>query len=251
MSSIPRPDKGPVSLDAGGAVRAYRTAKALCDGLAALAAVVVALPVMAVVAALIKATSAGPVLFKQERVGLAGRPFTIYKFRTMFRDAHRAGTSVTTATDRRITAVGRLLRRTKLDELPQLLNVLTGDMSLVGPRPDVLEIVAKYTPEMRRIFDIRPGITSLATLHLRDEEAVLTRAPDPDRFYDEVMVPLKVRLALEHVDRHSLWFDLGILTQTVWMLTPLGRAWPVREHPLVAGMRRALERGEENGHGTP
>lgn len=155
--------------------------------------------------------------------------------------AERLGTSVTTRKDPRITRIGRFLRKTKLDELPQLWNVLKGDMSLVGPRPDVPEIVQKYTPEMKRIFQIRPGITSVATLHLRDEEAILARVHDPDRFYEDVLVPLKVKLSMEHVDRNSFAFDLKILFQTIWMLT-LGRWWPIKEHPAIAKLREKIER---------
>jgi lipopolysaccharide/colanic/teichoic acid biosynthesis glycosyltransferase len=147
------------------------------------------------------------------------------------------GSSVTTGRDPRVTPVGRILRKTKLDELPQLFNVLKGDMSFVGPRPDVPEITDKYTVEMKRVFNIRPGITSVATLHFRNEEDILAKVEDPDRFYEEVVVPLKVDLAMEHVRKNFFWFDFQILLQTVWALTPIGRAWPVKEHPLVKEFR--------------
>ncbi len=202
-------------------------------------------PLLAATALAVRLSSRGSAFFAQQRVGLRGRLFQIRKFRTMVDGAPQLGTTVTASGDRRITPVGRLLRRAKLDELPQLYNVLRGDMSLVGPRPEVPEIVANYTAEMRRIFEIRPGITSLASLHLRDEEAILAQTRDPDRFYEEVLVPLKVRIALEHVDRASFWFDFRVLLQTVWMLTPLGRIWPVPAHPLVRELKRRLAEGKE------
>jgi len=158
----------------------------------------------------------------------------------MVERAEEMGTSVTSRDDPRITTIGRILRKTKLDELPQLINVFKGDMSLVGPRPDVLEIIENYSPEMRRIFQVRPGITSVATLHLRGEEAILDQVQDKDGFYEEILVPLKVKLAMEHVDRDSFAFDLKILCQTVWMLT-LGRWWPIEEHAAVTKLRNMLD----------
>jgi len=193
-------------------------------------------PLMTVVAILIKATSRGPVFFRQERVGWKEKVFRVYKFRTMVEGAEDLGTSVTTQNDPRITSVGRVLRRTKLDELPQLINVFKGDMSLVGPRPDVPEIVRNYNPEMRRIFHVRPGITSVATLHLKDEEGIMAKVNDPDRFYEDVLVPLKIRLAMAHVHNNSFLFDLKILCQTIWMLT-LGRWRPIEEHPEVGKLK--------------
>jgi lipopolysaccharide/colanic/teichoic acid biosynthesis glycosyltransferase len=159
--------------------------------------------------------------------------------------AESLGTSVTAGNDSRITPIGRILRRKKLDELPQLINVFKGDMSLVGPRPDVPEIVEKYSSEMRRIFSIRPGITSVATLHLRDEEEILAKVKNPDTFYEEVLVPLKVRMAMEHVEKDSLWFDMKILLQTVWMLT-LGRFRPIELHPEILKLKRKLISTEIN-----
>ena len=197
-------------------------------------------PLMSIIAFLIKQDSTGPVLFLQERVGLREKPFKVYKFRTMVKGAEEQGTSVTAEKDPRITAFGHILRQTKLDELPQLFNVLRGDMSLVGPRPDVTEIVENYTPEMRRVFQIRPGITSLATLHLRDEATILAGVRDPDTFYEEVLVPLKVGLAMEHVDRNSFAFDFKILCQTIWMLT-LGRWWPIQEHSAISELKQKIK----------
>jgi len=196
------------------------------------------LPLMAVIALIIKGTSQGPVLYTQPRVGLHEKIFQVYKFRTMVDKAELMGSSVTTGIDPRITPIGRILRNTKLDELPQLFNVFKGDMSFVGPRPDVPEIIAKYTPEMKSVFAVRPGITSVATLHFRHEEVILSKVHDPDRFYDDEVVPLKVELALEHARRNSFWFDLSILLQTVWVLTPLGKIWPIKELETVRQFRK-------------
>ena len=194
---------------------------------------------MCVIAMGIRSTSRGSIFYRQERVGLGEKVFRIYKFRTMVDRADEIGGSVTTQNDRRITPTGGVLRKFKFDELPQLINVFSGDMSLVGPRPDVPEIVNNYTPEMRRIFQVRPGITSIATFHLRDEEALLAKISDPDTFYEEVLVPLKVKLAMEHVDRNSFAFDLKILCQTIWILT-VGRWCQVKEHPAVARIKNSL-----------
>ena len=211
--------------------------KRFFDLLCSLLGILVFAPLMLAVALIIKLTSQGSVLYTQARVGLHEKIFRVYKFRTMVDRAELMGTSVTTGMDPRITPIGRFLRKTKLDELPQLFNVLKGDMSFVGPRPDVPEITAKYTPEMRRIFAIQPGITSVATLHFRQEEVILSTVPNPDRFYDEVVVPLKVELAMEHVRRRSFWFDLSILLQTVWALMPFSKMWPIKELDAVRQFR--------------
>lgn len=211
--------------------------KRLFDLIAALTGLAFVFPWMAIIALLIKLTSPGPVFFSQVRVGLREKHFRVLKFRTMVNKAETMGSSVTTGRDPRITKIGWLLRKTKLDELPQLINVLMGDMSFVGPRPDVPEITAKYTREMKKIFQVRPGITSVATLHFRHEEDMLSKVADPDRFYDEVVVPLKVELAMEHVRRNSFWFDMKILFQTVWVLTPFGKIWPVKELGSVKQFR--------------
>ena len=209
------------------------TLKRIFDFVAVCFALPLICPVMAIIAFLIRATSNGPIFFRQDRVGLHQKIFRVYKFRTMVQGAEEMGTSVTTRRDPRVTHIGRILRKFKLDELPQLINVFMGDMSFVGPRPDVPEIVENYSIEMRQIFQIRPGITSVATLHLRDEESILTDVDEPDTFYEDILVPLKVKLAMEHVERDSFAFDLKILCQTVWMLT-LGRWWPIEEHEAVA-----------------
>ena len=213
------------------------------DFVVSLIGIVILSPVFLCTALLIKLTSAGSVIYSQKRVGHNGRLFNLYKFRSMVVNADRIGTSVTTGHDPRITKVGRILRKTKLDELPQLWNVLKGDMSFVGPRPDVQEIINNYTAEMKRILEVRPGITSNASLHLRNEEELLSLAKEPDKAYEEIFVPAKIKLAMEHVHRNSFPFDLGILLQTVWILT-VGRVLPVKEHPVVKEIKRKIERME-------
>ena len=180
-------------------------------------------------------------MYSQERVGRNGQLFRLYKFRSMVINADKIGTSVTTGKDHRITRIGRILRRTKMDELPQLWNVLKGDMSFVGPRPDVPEIVNSYNGKMKRILEVRPGITSNVALYLRNEEGLLSLAKDPDKAYDEIFVPAKVRLAMEHVDRKSILFNFGVLFKTVWALTS-GRIWPIREHSIVSEIKKDIER---------
>ena len=189
--------------------------KRLFDILFALVILILTLPFMLILAAVIKMTSPGPVIYSQNRVGREGKLFTIHKFRTMVSDADRMGTSITTRDDPRITKIGRLLRRTKLDELPQFWNVLTGHMSIVGPRPDVPEIVETYSPDMGRILHVRPGITSIASIYLRREEALLAATHDPDRLYIDVIVPAKVRLAMTHVDKQSFIYDSAVLLRTL------------------------------------
>lgn len=189
-------------------------------------------PVFIVLAVFVKVSSPGPVFYSQDRVGRYGRLFRLYKFRSMVDKADHIGTSVTTGDDPRITRFGKFMRKTKLDELPQLFNVLKGNMSFVGPRPDVLEIIDRYSPQMKRILEVRPGITSNATLHLRNEEDLLSLAKDPDKAYEEIFIPAKVKLAMEHVTKNSFFFDFGILLNTVWTLT-CGRIGSQKEHTFV------------------
>jgi len=172
-------------------------------------------PLLFGVAALIKFTSPGPMFYCGERVGLRGRRFRIFKFRTMVVNADRLGGSSTAEDDPRITRIGQLLRRYKLDELPQFLNVLRGEMSVVGPRPQVAWAVDLYTPEQRRLLDVRPGITDYASIKFRDESEILRGAADPDRVYLERIAPEKIRLGLEYVSQPSFWTDLRIIAMTV------------------------------------
>ena len=175
-------------------------------------------PIFLVVAVLVAVDSRGPVFYRQARIGREGRTFRMFKFRTMAVDADRRGGPSTPDDDPRITRVGRWLRKRKIDELPQLINVLQGDMSLVGPRPEVPVYVALYTGEERDILSVRPGITDWATLWNPDEGAVLAGRPDPEQAYLELIRPQKIRLQLEYVHRHSVAVDVKILAQTALVL---------------------------------
>ena len=172
-------------------------------------------PLFALLAVWVKLSDGGPVFFKQQRVGLHGKPFWIWKFRTMIVDAEKRGLSVTAGSDPRITRAGRVLRKTKLDELPQLWNVFRGDMSFVGPRPEVPRYVALYTPAQREILKLKPGITDLATLEFRNEEELLRSADDVETFYLEQCVPRKLELNLLYARRANLWRDTVVILQTL------------------------------------
>lgn len=187
-------------------------------------------PLLAAVALAVVADSPGPVLFRQVRVGRRFRRFRILKFRTMVADADARGGVLTLAGDPRITRAGRLLRRLKLDELPQLFNVVAGDMSLVGPRPEVPEYVERFRAEFAEVLAIRPGLTDLASLKYRDEAAVLATAADPDAEYVRVILPDKLRLAREYAGRASLRLDLSIILRTIGAVAGAARD-PREEHP--------------------
>ena len=195
--------------------KSWAIPKRLFDFTAALAGLVVLSPLMGILAVLVRATSPGPALFIQERVGRQGRGFRCAKFRTMGTGAQKQG-SVTTAADARVTPLGRWLRRWKLDELPQLGNVLAGRMSFVGPRPDVPGYADRLQGDDRRILELRPGITGPATLLFRDEERLLALAKDPQAFNDAVVYPEKVRLNREYLETGGFWRDLGYVVATVW-----------------------------------
>jgi len=190
--------------------------KRALDLAAALAGLLLLAPLFALIAVAIKLDSRGPVFFRQERVGRHGRPFRIFKFRTMTVEQPPGGVQVTVAGDRRITRVGALLRRTKLDELAQLIDVLRGTMSLVGPRPEVPRYVAHYPPQWReRLLSVRPGITDFASVRYRDENELLAGASDPEREYIEVILPTKLKYALHYVDRPTFANDLRVLGLTL------------------------------------
>jgi len=172
-------------------------------------------PLFAVLAVAIKASDGGTVFFRQERVGQGGKRFRILKFRSMVVNAERMGLSVTRDGDPRITRIGRFMRKTKLDELPQLWNVLVGEMSFVGPRPEVPRYVERYTEEQRKVLALKPGITDPAALAFRDEEQLLRGAEDMERFYVEYCVPKKVGLSLAYAERGGVWEDLGVIVRKV------------------------------------
>jgi lipopolysaccharide/colanic/teichoic acid biosynthesis glycosyltransferase len=194
-----------------------RAAKRAMDLALTLAALPLALPLMAAIALWVRLDSPGPAFFRQPRVGRGGRLFRIHKFRTMrAQSPGGAGPQVTAAGDTRITRAGRWLRRTKLDELPQLIDVLAGDMSLVGPRPEVPRYMALYPDEARRlILSVRPGITDRAAIEFRDEERLLAASSDPEATYVERIMPVKQRHYLDYVAQHSLAGDVRILIDTL------------------------------------
>ena len=189
--------------------------KRLMDILCAAVALLLLAPLLLVLAVLVAVGSPGGAFFRQERVGLGGRSFRLLKFRTMRPGSEARGQLTVGHADPRITGIGRFLRRSKLDELPQLWNVLVGDMSLVGPRPEVPRYVAGYTADQRRVLEVRPGITSLASIAYIDENEVLARSSDPERTYVEEVLPHKLRLDLRYVRERGLLLDLRIIAATV------------------------------------
>jgi len=191
--------------------------KRLLDVVAAAVGLVVLSPLMAVIALAIRWDSPGPVFYRAKRVGKGGKLFLMYKFRTMVADAEKMGPSITVKDDPRITRVGRFLRKTKLDELPQLINVLKGEMSLVGPRPETPSMVEHYTPEQRRVLEVTPGITGLAQLYYSNEEEML----NPDNWHEEYVrkiLPHKLALDLLYIEHRSLALDLTIIGRTILKL---------------------------------
>ncbi|MBC7665706.1 MAG: sugar transferase [Caulobacter sp.] len=193
--------------------------KRVFDILAALVGLVIFGLPMLVVAAWIRLDSPGPVFFRQVRVGRHGKVFRIHKFRTMSVDAERRGPQLTVGADVRVTRAGRVLRANRLDELPQFLDVLAGDMSLVGPRPDVPRYVDQWPPALRdRVLAVRPGITDPASLKFRDEATLLAQAADPEREYMDVILPRKLAQAADYADHASLWTDLAVIGRSVGVL---------------------------------
>lgn len=172
-------------------------------------------PLLGIFALLTMVSSSGPILYRGLRVGLNGNNFRILKFRTMVENAERLGGTSTADGDARITRIGAFLRKYKLDELPQLFNVLLGDMSFVGPRPQVEWAVKLYNSDERRLLSVRPGITDYASIAFRNEGEILKGSTDPDKDYLEKIAPEKIRLGLKYVDNHSLWIDLKIIAATI------------------------------------
>jgi len=200
-----------------------KTGKRLFDVATATIGLLLLWPVLAVLALLVKFRSSGPILFRQDRVGRGGKVFRIAKFRSMDVDAEQRGLQITSAGDRRITPIGGILRRTKLDELPQLWNVLRGEMSLVGPRPEVPSYVQTYTTEQREVLSVRPGLTDPASILYREEEKLLAGQADPESYYREIVLPAKLKLNLEYLSRVSFVRDVFLILQTMTcVLTPKG-----------------------------
>ena len=177
-------------------------------------------PLLLVLSAAVKVSDGGPVFYRGQRMGKGGRLFSLLKFRTMVVDADKLGAGVTVAGDRRITPIGRLFRKYKLDELPQLLNVVAGDMSLVGPRPEDHRVIARYSPKELEVLQFRPGITSPASLHFRDEQSLLT-GPDWERQYFSDILPKKIDMELKYFPHRTIPSDFVIIMRTlIRILTP-------------------------------
>jgi len=189
--------------------------KRLFDILLSTVGLVLLSPILWLIAIRIRCEDGGSVFYRGERVARAGKPFAIYKFRTMVVNADKLGASSTTEEDPRITTIGGFLRKYKLDELPQLINVFLGQMSIVGPRPEVKKFTDLYSESERRILSVRPGITDWASIWNSDEAAVLAGAEDPDGLYMEIIRPKKLKLQMDYVDHHNFWIDLKIITLTL------------------------------------
>jgi lipopolysaccharide/colanic/teichoic acid biosynthesis glycosyltransferase len=184
------------------------------DLFAGVAGLLLLSPIFALIALLIRLDSPGPVFYRAQRVGREGKLFYLFKFRSMVSGADKSGPGITAKSDGRITRAGRFLRRTKLDELPQLINVFRGEMSLVGPRPEDPHYVALYTPEQRRILSVRPGITSAASLQYRREEELLSGL-DWEQVYRQEVMPAKIAIDLAYLQNRTVWTDILLTLRTI------------------------------------
>ena len=175
-------------------------------------------PLFLVLAIWIKLDSKGPVFYRQVRVGYKNKDFRIFKFRSMRVGADKGSLVTIGGHDPRVTKSGYFIRKFKFDELPQLINVFLGDMSLVGPRPEVRHYVDYWTPEQMHVLDVRPGITDPASIKFRNENELMEKAEDPEKYYIEVIMQEKIKLYLEYVEKHSFWYDLGLIFKTFFVI---------------------------------
>lgn len=189
--------------------------KRLFDIIAAGIGIILLSPFLIIISILIKIDSKGPIIFKQERIGLRGEPFLILKYRTMVVNAEKLGKQITVGADDRITRIGAFLRKYKVDELPQLFNVFKGDMSLVGPRPEVPRYVKLYSDKEKQVLNVRPGITDLASLEFRDENEILGKVKDPESYYIDVIMKKKLELNLEYIKKSNIFFDISLIIKTI------------------------------------
>ncbi|MEW6620277.1 MAG: sugar transferase [bacterium] len=203
--------------------------KRLFDIVFSLIGLIFLFPCFGIISFLIKKEDRGPVFYRGLRVGICGIPFRIFKFRTMVINADKIGGLSTADDDPRITKIGKRLRKYKLDELPQLINVLKGDISFVGPRPEVQHYVNMFTEEEKAILSIRPGITDWACLWNSDEGAILSGSPDPEKTYMEKIRPTKLKLQLKYVKEQSLWTDLKIIYLTIMTILTRKQVWNYEE----------------------
>ena len=192
-----------------------KVVKRIFDFICSTLGLIVLSPILIAIAIKIKIGSDGPVFFKQIRVGEKNKEFRILKFRTMVVDAEKLGRQITVGNDNRITRIGGFLRKYKLDELPQLINVFKGDMSLVGPRPEVPRYVKLYNEQQRKVLEVKPGITDLASIRYRDENDLLGEAENPDDLYINTIMPDKLALNLEYIKKTNVFFDIYIILKTI------------------------------------
>ena len=185
------------------------------DFIVSLIGIIILSPVFIIVSIAIKLDSKGNILFLQKRVGRYGKEFNIYKFRTMVTDAEKLGKQITIGKDNRITKVGAFLRKFKIDELPQLFNVFKGDMSLVGPRPEVPKYVSLYSFEQKKVLNVRPGITDMASLRYKDENDILGKVENPEEYYINVIMKDKLNLNLEYIEKSNIFFDIYLIVKTI------------------------------------
>ena len=192
--------------------------KRIFDIVASGLGLIVLSPLFLIIAVWIKLDSRGPVFYRQTRVGRYNKDFRIFKFRSMRVGSDKGSLVTIGGRDSRITRSGYFIRKFKLDELPQLINVVRGDMSLVGPRPEVRHYVDYWTAEQMHVLDVRPGITDPASIKFRNENKLMENAEDPEKYYIEVIMQEKIRLYLEYVEKQGFWYDLGLIFQTFWVI---------------------------------
>lgn len=192
--------------------------KRIFDMVASGLGLIVLSPLFLILAIWIKLDSKGPVFYRQVRVGRNNKDFRIFKFRSMRVGADKGSLVTIGGRDPRVTRSGYWIRKFKLDELPQLINVFIGDMSLVGPRPEVRHYVNYWTPEQMRVLDVRPGITDPASIKFRNENELMEQAEDPEKYYIEVIMQEKIKLYMEYVENHSFWGDIGMIFKTFWTI---------------------------------
>ena len=175
-------------------------------------------PLFLIIGIWIKLDSSGPIFYRQVRVGRYNQDFHIFKFRSMRTDADKGSLVTIGGRDPRITRSGYFIRKFKIDELPQLINVFVGDMSIVGPRPEVRHYVNYWTKEQMHVLDVRPGITDPASIRYRNENELLGKAEDPEQYYIDVVMQEKIKLYLEYVEKHNFWYDIKLILQTFWVI---------------------------------
>jgi lipopolysaccharide/colanic/teichoic acid biosynthesis glycosyltransferase len=189
--------------------------KRLFDLIASIIGLIILLPIFLIIAIIIKTNSKGPIFYRQWRVGLNNSEFRVFKFRSMYMDADKRGLLTVGGRDPRVTPIGYYLRKYKIDELPQLINVLVGDMSLVGPRPEVRKYVDYYTAEQMKVLTVKPGMTDNASIEFIDENELLSKAENPEEYYIKELIPLKTKIYLAYVENQSFLIDLQIIFKTV------------------------------------